>query len=379
MEVAARYFATATEQAPENYRNAYLQFPSREIAAAAVPSALAEGQPLGKIDYSHDGRQESLDEYLESTRTSGFLVLHDGRIIQERYFGGASSQDHFLLNSMTKSLVGLLVGVAVEQGRIASVDDLVSDYLPELAGSGYATTTIRQILDMTTALEFAGQDPEAVGRGRDISAAAGRSFGCNQSIRQHPATALYNKQDRHGERFTYINTNTQVLGMLIEQVAGTSLARFMERNLWQRIGTESSAYWLLDQTDKRKAMEHAWMGFNARLRDLGRLGLLLADGGKWQGQQVVSTGWMNETMHPSEPFLRQLPTRPMFGYSHQWWVPVGGDDELMGIGFGGQYLYVNQQKQLVVVQMASDPAYASAPGKASEEALVAFRAIAEQL
>ncbi len=377
IQAVARYFSTATAEAPENYRNAYQHFPSREIAAAPKPFALTEGQPLGKVDYNYDGKEHSLDEFLKNTRSNAFLVLHNGQILQEQYFNGASQQSHFLINSMTKSLVGLLVGVAVERGKIASLDDLVSRYLPELADSAYATATIRQVLDMTTNLQFAGQNPEAAGRGRDIEAAAGKSFGCNQSIRQHPATALYSKDGQHGEQFAYINTNTQVLGMLIERVTGTSLAQFMERNLWSRIGTESSAYWLLDQTDNSRAIEHAWVGFNARLRDLGRMGLLLAQDGEWQGQQLISKAWMNGSMHPSESFLQQLPSRPLFGYSHQWWIPVGGEGEFMGIGFGGQYLYVNQPKQIVVVQLSTNPAYD--PKKTSEETLAAFRAIANKL
>ncbi|MDF3927980.1 serine hydrolase domain-containing protein [Pseudomonas putida] len=377
IEAVASYFSTATASAPQNYRNAYQHFPSREIPAAAKPFGLTAGQPLGKVDYSYEGKERSLDDFLKSTRSNAFLVLHDGQILQEQYFNGASQQSHFLINSMTKSLVGLLVGVAVEQGKIASLDDPITRYLPELAHSAYATATVRQVLDMTTAMQFAGQNPEAAGRGRDIEAAAGKSFGCNQSIRQHPTTALYSERSHHGERFTYINTNTQVLGMLVERVTGTSLSQFMENNIWSRIGTESSAYWLLDQTDKSKAIEHAWVGLNARLRDLGRMGMLLAHGGEWQGQQLISKAWINESMHPSEPFLQQLPERPLFGYSHQWWVPVGGEGEFMGIGFGGQYLYVNQPKQLVVVQLSTNPAYD--PKKTSEETLAAFRAIATKL
>lgn len=377
MEAVASYFSTATAAAPENYRNAYQHFPSREIAAAAKPFALTAGQPLGQVNYSYDGKEHSLDDFLQSTRSNAFLVLQDGQIRQEQYFNGASPQSHFLVNSMTKSMVGLLVGVAVEQGKIASLDDPISRYLPELADSAYGSATVRQVLDMTTALQFAGQNPEAAGRGRDIEAAAGKSFGCNQSIRLHPTTALSSKDGQHGERFAYINTNTQVLGMLLERVTGTSLAQFMESNLWSRIGTESSAYWLLDQTDKSKAIEHAWVGFNARLRDLGRMGLMLAHGGEWQGQQLISKAWLNEIMHPAEPFLQQLPARPLFGYSHQWWIPVGGEGEFMGIGFGGQYLYVNQPKQLVVVQLTSNPVYD--PKKTSEETLAAFRAIANKI
>lgn len=376
-QVVARYFSTTTAEAPENYRNAYQHFPSREIAAATKPFVLTAGQPLGKLNYSFEGKEHNLDEFLKSTRTSAFLVLHNGQIRLEQYFNGASPQSYFLLNSMTKSLVGLLVGITVEQGKIASLDDSISRYLPELVDSAYASATIRQTLDMTTALQFAGQNPEAAGRGRDIEAAAGKSFGCNQSIRLHPATALFSKDRQHGERFTYTNTNTQVLGMLVERVTGTSLSLFMERNLWSRIGTESSAYWLLDQTDKSKAIEHAWVGFNARLRDLGRIGLLLVHNGQWQDQQLISKAWINESMHPSEPFLRQLPARPAFGYSHQWWVPVGGEGEFMGIGFGGQYLYVNQPKQLVVVQLSTNPTYN--PKKTSEETLAVFRAIANKL
>ncbi|MFK0090039.1 serine hydrolase domain-containing protein [Pseudomonas sp. NPDC090755] len=376
-KAVAQYFSHASAQAPANYQSAYLNYPSRSIAAADKPFPLPLGTPLGNVSYQYADKPSTLDDFLKATRSHGLLVLHKGRIVREQYANGGTEQTRFLLNSMTKSLVGLSVGIAVDQGLISSLDDPISHYLPELKEGAYQTATVRQVLDMTTALHFAGQSPDAAGRGRDIEATASKSFGCGQSIRQHPVNALFNEGSQHGQAFTYINTNTQVLGALVERVSGTSLSKFMERNLWSRIGTEDAANWLIDQPDDSKAIEHAWMGFNARVRDLGRLGLLLANNGEWQGKQLISKSWIHDSMTPDQPFLKQLAQRPVFGYSHQWWVPVGGKDEFIGMGFGGQYLYVNQAEQLVIVEMSANPTFDSR--KSTEEAIAVFRAVAANL
>ncbi|MBN7822455.1 serine hydrolase domain-containing protein [Bowmanella yangjiangensis] len=377
LQAVARYFSVTTAEAPQHYQSAYRQFPARAIGAAPDPLPLARGKPLGEVEFRYADSARRLDDFLQDTRTHAFLVLHKGQIRREQYFNGGTAETRFLANSLTKSLVGLLVGVALEQGLIASLDEPVSLYLPELAGSAYDSASVRQVLDMTTAVRFAGQDPKAAGRGRDIEAAAGRSFACGQSLRPHPASALPSEDARHGERFSYVNTNPQVLGALLERVAGMSLSQFMERNLWSRIGTEDMAYWLVDQPAVDNAMEHAWMGFNARLRDYARVGQLLLQEGEWQGQALIAKDWLEASEKPTEGFLQRLPERPQFGYSHQWWIPFGGAGELMGIGFGGQYLYVNRPSQLVVVQLSANPAYD--PQQTSEQALAAFRAIADQL
>ncbi|MCY1272833.1 Beta-lactamase [compost metagenome] len=377
LQVVARYFSSATPEAPENYRNAYKHYPSRLVHASGQLSPLAQGVPLGNVEFSYDGKSQRLDEFLAATRTSAFLVLQDGKVRNEQYFNGNGPDTPLLLNSMTKSVVSLLVGIALDQKLIASVDDPIIRYLPELKGSAYETATVRQVLDMTTAIAYPGQDPKASGRGRDIQAAAGKSFACGESLRPHPAGAQPAGDGKHGEHWLYANTNTQVLGALLERVSGMSVSTFMERNLWSRIGAEGDAYWLLDQSDDKTAIEQTWMGLNARLRDVGRIGQMVLQDGQWQGQQIVSKAWLEESAQPTAPFLQQLEARPAFGYSHQWFVPVGKDHELMGLGFGGQMLYINPAKRLVVVQLTTDPNFDSK--KTAEEALVVFRSIAGSL
>ncbi|KZY37080.1 hypothetical protein A3754_09045 [Alcanivorax sp. HI0083] len=372
----ARYFSTKTPDAAQHFRSAYQRFSATKLAPGNTVIELPEGQPLPPVSFSLKGQSASQEDYFASRKVSGFLVIKDGEIREETYRLGADRSSVFLINSMSKSVVSLLVGIAVDQGMIDDIDQPITEYLPELKESGFQGASIRDLLNMSTAVYFKGQSPDAAGEGRDIRPAAGASFACGASLRPYPGTALKKKGVEHGEKWEYINTNTQVLTMLVEKASGMTAAEFAETNLWSKIGAKSPAYWLTDQAKDAEPIEQGWMGMNARLRDLGRLGLMLTHDGKVAEMQVISPQWLSDSFSPDNAALETLEKQPLFGYSHQWWLPAGNGEEIMGVGFGGQYLYVNPAENLVIVMTSVSPEY----GMSSKaDALALFRAVSTRL
>ncbi len=327
-----------------------------------------EVSPLPE-SYEYDRQIKSVADFLEDTSTTGLVVLRDGKIAFEEYYLGNTKVSQVISWSVAKSFVSALVGIAVEEGRIDDINQQVSDYLPTLTGSGYEGVEIKDILQMSSGIRF---NEDYADFFSDINR-LGRAIALNRPLERLISTLQ--RERTPGTYHHYISVDTQVLGMLLRQATGQSLASYLESRIWQRIGMESDAYWLNDGS----GMAIAFGGLNAVLRDYARFGQLYLNGGRWDEEQVVPRSWVQASVTPDGPHL-QPGDNPdsswVLGYGYQWWIPEDPDGDYLAIGVYNQFIYVYPKYGVVIAKSSAYPDYTH-DGSAKElETIAMFRAIA---
>jgi CubicO group peptidase (beta-lactamase class C family) len=320
----------------------------RGETTSALPRALATPPP-----FEDRGRVYSYDEFADQTYTNAFLVLRDGKILFEDYRNKTHPDSRFAAFSVSKTIVGLLVGIAIEKGAIRSVDELVEVHVPELAGSGYEGSSIRSLLEMRSGVDYEER----------------YDFGANPSLAAviHENAVVQNKErftDRArglkrkvaaGERFNYATMDTGVLGLVVERATGKPLAEFMSENLWKPAGMEFTGFWLADgPPGVGRAI--GGMGYNATLRDFGRLGQLMLDGGELGGHRVLSENWIQQTTT-----IRPLTGNEGVavgnggGYGYCVWKIDDNPGAYSAVGLAGQFIYVHPASKTVIVKLSFFP------------------------
>ena len=310
-------------------------FANRPVARAEVASALRELPRVPRFVTAlqvpdEDGASWGLDEYLERTRTAAFLVMHDDRVIIERYARGYDERSLLNSFSIAKSIVAALVGIAHAEGKITSLDAAVAHYRPDFADSPYGEVTLRQLLTMTSGM---GDAPSMLpGRaqyyyGEDLRAVA------RSAVRRPPSP----------EPWRYSEADAQMLGFVLERAVGTSVSAYLAEKLWKPLGMESEALWSLDRDG---GVEKAFCCISARARDFARFGRLFLDGGRWNGKQVMPADWAARNVLPG------IATHDGYTHRHMWWTPAGGQGDFYAYGHNGQYLYVNPAARVVIVKFS---------------------------
>jgi len=334
--------------------------------------AFALGAPSDNaftVSYTHGGKRYALNDYFTRTDVLAFLILKDGKPVFERYLAGTGPTDRYLSMSVSKSVVSVLVGVAVDEKKIASIDDHVVKYLPRLKGSGYQDVTIRNLLNMASGIEFS-EDYGVAGSGIGQLTTANRTG--TPSFLEFIASL---KSDKAPGTFNYQSVNTQVLAELLKAATGMPLNVLAETKVWKKIGAESRAYYL---TGKNQEGICAYGCFYATLHDYARFGLMAMRGGQLTGERVVSERWLKDSAAPFvKPAINQETGRCQRGYGFQWWIPCGGGDAFQATGINGQAIYINPSKRIVVAQFSAR-AQATDPDQMQESGEV-FEAIAERL
>ena len=350
--------------APSAFHNMEELFPSRRIAPPATALPLKE--PTGPLafTYTYKGKTKTLEDFAADTRTSGLLILRGDQILHERYYMGASPDSRFISFSVGKSFVSTLIGIALAEGKIRSLDDRMIDYLPDLKGGAYEKTTIKDVLEMSSGTEF---DEEYTSAKSGIAGFLGR-FDANQGG-LYDYSRQFKSAHAPGAKFNYASADTEVLGMLVRRAVGEPLADYLSRKVWAPMGAEADARWMLDAPGAA-GQEVAAGGVLARLRDYGRFGLLFARGGELDGRRIVPADWSVEAVRPHRPNLApgKLGGRSQLGYGYQWWLAPdrpGREGLFMAIGIHGQYILVDRKRDLVVVKTAAWPT-ASNPALAEE-------------
>lgn len=338
----------APAHAPGAFHNMEELFPSRRIAPAATPLALKEpAGPLG-FTYSYQGKTKTLEDFAAATRTSGLLVLHGDQILHERYYMGSTPDSRFVSFSVGKSFVSTLIGIALSEGKIRSLDDKMIDYLPDLKGGAYETTTIKDVLEMSSGTEF---DEEYTSPKSGIAGFLGR-FDANQGG-LYDYSRQFKAARAPGAKFNYASADTEILGALLTKATGVRPADYMTEKLWKPMGAEAEARWILDQPGDA-GREVAAGGLLIRLRDYARFGYLAAHDGAAGGRQVLPKGWIALATQPQRPQVQygKLGDGPL-GYGYQWWLIPGADRAFTGEGIYGQFLMVNPELDLVVVKTSA--------------------------
>lgn len=304
------------------------------------------------ITYELEGKRKTAEDLMAATDGTGLLVLHGDRILHESYGPGAGPKTLLMSMSVGKSVTSTLIGLARAEGKIASFDDPVTKYLPELAGTGYDGVRVRHILEMSSGIDF----NESYEWGEESDAYRLLRAATEQKETFADVARSFGRKREPGTKFEYVSNDTQVLGLLLARVTGKSQSSYMAERLWGPLGAESDARWILDR-EGDEGVEMAFGGFNSTLRDYGRFGLLMAYEGKWRGEQLLPEGWVAEATIPHDPqvdYGKLIPDYPL-GYGYQWWCFPGPDHAFTGQGIHGQFVMVNPVLDLVVVKTSAWP------------------------
>ncbi|MCC5983138.1 MAG: serine hydrolase [Rhodobacteraceae bacterium] len=350
----------------ENFRTMDRIFPYRAVPRGADVWAFTTApRPLPET-YAFGAETRDLAGFLARTETTGLLVVHDGAITHESYRLGADEAALFTSWSVAKSVLSALIGIAVEEGHIASIRDPIGQYVPGLAGSGYAAVPIEDALTMSSGVDFNEDydDPRS-----DINMLFFRAMAFGTPIED--SIAALQSIRAPGEFNAYVSADTMALGLVLEAATGETVADYLSSRLWAPMGAEADATWSTDRTGR----EIALCCLNATLRDYARFGRLFLEGGARDGVQIVPADWVHASVNPQAPHL-QPGDNPasdwVFGYGYKWWIPEDPRGDFTAIGVWGQYVYVDPARAVVIVKTSTDPLF----DDNDHETIAAFRAIA---
>ncbi|MFD0900141.1 serine hydrolase domain-containing protein [Actinomadura sediminis] len=347
-------------------------YPTATVRPADRPEPLLPRAQELDVTYNFQGERRTVRDFLARSSTLGFLVLDGATIVDERYFGGYGPTSRFNSWSVGKSITATALGAAVAEGRIRSVDDPVTRYVPELRGTAYDGVAIRDVLQMASGHRYDETnyaDPTKGSTATTIRMVLGT-----------PLTAQARKAERErppGTRWNYDSMNTFVLGWIVARATGRPLAEYVQDRIWRPAGME---------TPMLMGRDYAGSGigyccYHATVRDFARFGLLYLRDGRAGGRQVIPAEWVRNSTHSSAPYLRPgrlVPDKPdspenAYGYGYQWWLGDGDRGDYTAVGILGQFVYVSPKDGVVIVKTSEDLNSAVHMG----EALHAFRAVAD--
>ncbi|MEM9200257.1 MAG: serine hydrolase [Actinomycetota bacterium] len=327
--------------------------PSTAMAPSSAPYDFPDGEPF-ELPATHEfgGQARDTAEFLVDGDTAALLVLQNGAVRHEYYALTGGRDVQWISWSVAKSFVSALVGIAVSEGLIASVDDPINRYAPGLDGTAYDGVRIEDVLQMSSGARWIEDysDPTsdvhrlgAVNRGEitldEFMAGMVREF--------EPATLC-----------RYNSADTQALGMLLAGATGRSIADYMHQKLIEPLGMESTSHWLTDTA----GMEQAFGGLMVTARDFAKIGELYRRGGDWHGTQIVPADWVRQSLvfdkphlHPGKTMIggEVLPT----GYGYQWWLYPGDRGDYSAIGIYNQHVYVDPPSGAVIVKLSANRTY----------------------
>jgi hypothetical protein len=296
----------------------------------------------------------TLAQWQTNTYTDGLLVMHKGRVVYERYAAGMQAQQAHALWSLSKSFVGLLTTWLIQEGTLDASAPLVR-YVPELAGTAWADASVQDTLDMTTGVGYTEvfTNPQSdihryLRAGGLVPMAA--DYAGPRTLYEFLATVK--KDGEHGAAFRYKSADSEVLGWVLRRVTGKSLAELLSERVWRPIGAQEDAYYWLDGI----GTDVASVGLNATLRDLGRFGELMRQGGKWEGRQIIPASVVAEIRKGADTqkfAAAGQSARKGYSYHNQWWVPHDADQTFEAKGLFGQHIHVNPTAELVIVKLSS--------------------------
>lgn len=343
--------------------------------ASEMPRAPRE---IGDVPFTDaDGEVRSWDDMLKRRYADGIIVMHKGKIVSERYFGALDANKPHIAMSMTKSFVGLLAAMLIEDGTIDEAA-LVPRYVLELEGTAYGDASVRQVMDMLTGIRYSEDylDPNA-----DVFALAYASGVMPPAPDYTGPDNLYaylvtnEKEGEHGEVFAYRSSNTQVLAWILVRATGKPLAQLLSEMIWQKLGAENDAYFTIDSI----GTAYAAGGLNTTLRDLARFGEMMRLDGAYNGKQIVPKSVVADIRRggDKEKFVKGRTFQKGFSYRNMWWISHDDHGVIWANGFNGQRLYIDPKAEVTIARYSS---HHSASGRALLPMTVrAFRAMAYHL
>ena len=328
-----RFLFWTPKQKVAGFRNIASIFATRTIQTGEEALPLPVGRrPLRRLNYRVNGRAFDLDDFMDRNHIVGLIAVKDGMIRLERYAAGNDENSLWVSFSVAKSVVSMLVGAAITDGFIESVDEPVTDYLPRLKGSAYDETSIRDLLQMASGVAWNEDyaDPNS-----DVNNLPANLVDLYRMLRAKERVAAA------GEAFNYNTAETNLVGALLRAAIGNNLATYLQHKLWTPFGMQADANWM---THGVGGGELGGCCISATLRDYARIGLFaLADGVLADGTRVLPEGWMRSSIEPSRAFA---------GYGYLWWLEGG---PYSALGIFGQTIYVDPARNLVVATHSAWP------------------------
>ena len=336
------------EQQVAGYRNSDKLFLTRPIETGEsvhpLPYDLVD---LGEVEVRLNEASMTVDEYFTRQSAAGLLVIKDGKILYERYGLGNDEDSRWISYSVAKSVVSMLIGAAIQDGYIASVDEKVTQYLPRLKGSSYDQSSIANLLQMASGVQW---NEDYADPASDIATAPWGTIELYKFLRDKPDAG------RPGETFNYNTAETNLAGTLLRSAVGNNLSTYLSEKIWQPFGMESEATWNLTEPG---GGEFGGCCINATLRDYGRIGLFaLSNGRLADGTEVLPPQWIRESTTPS---------RGYGGYGYFWWLARDGVFSARGIF--GQGIYINQEEDVVIALHSARPDASTDSDRAWQNAL----------
>ena len=322
-------------------------------------------------NYTYKGETKSVTAWLEETRNTSLLVVHDGAVVHEQYDLGTRRADPRISWSMAKSFLSAVFGIAVAEGKIKSLDDPVTDYVESLEGTTYDGVTIRNVLNMASGVKF---NEDYLDFNSDINR-MGRVLALGASMDEF-AASLEGREREQGSARKYTSIDTHVLAMVLRQATGRSLIELIGEQIVSPLGFEGEAYYLTDGY----GVAFALGGLNITTRDYARFGQMFLNNGYWYGKSIVPQSWARESVAASAPAPFD-PDSP-FDYGYQWWVPPNANGEFFAVGIYGQYIYVNRPMKTVIVKTSAHRGFRDDGVRGNNiklETIEMFRAIAAGL
>ena len=323
----------------------FQHYPFRRLAASLSPFSFIDGTGArrvpGKVTLA-GGEPVRLDNLLAANDSIAFLVIKDNAILYERYFQDHTPTSLSQAFSVSKSFMATLIGAALHDGILKSVDQPVTDYLPELAGNGFGRVTIRHLLTMTSGSDYVEND---------------NPFGIHVILNFTPDLAAelagVRVRDEPGKVFRYKSGDNALLAIILDRALGSeTVSDYTQRALWVPLGMEQEGMWSLD---REGGMEKTWCCLAATARDLAKLGRLYLRDGDWYGQRIFDPEWTVEAVKegaiPETDWPEEFASIGLWNYGYQWWLVSKEEGDFLALGKDGQYLYANPTTDLIVLRL----------------------------
>lgn len=348
LPAAAKDYTTFVPARVATFSNWARYFKSCTIEPSAQARPLAKGALPRPLSYSRFpiGGTRSLDDFVEAYPVTSILAAQKDKLLEERYLRMRLPSDKFVSFSMAKSITSLLIGIALDEGKIRSLDDPARQYVPEIADSAYGATSLRHLLRMSSGMayteNYSGQDDNA------------RTLTMLESKGAVATINMYRGKPSHspGSRFNYAGIESIVLSQVVASATGQSVCQYMQDKLWSRIGAEDTATWQLDGAGQAMGQ----MGFAATARDWIRLGLMIANDGLAGDQQVVSKAYLDEATRMSaqpEHFHKGQGVNRLYGYGYQFWLHAENQPTMLGVF--GQHLFMDRTHKAAMLITSAWP------------------------
>jgi CubicO group peptidase (beta-lactamase class C family) len=340
-------------------------------AVAPVNPLGSNAQPLPAY-FDYQGNALSMDDWLQNSSATALVVVKGDDITYEQYYQGTQALDKRISWSMAKSFLSALFGIAVYEGDIESLEQPVTDYVPELAGTGYDGVRIKDVLQMSSGVHF----NEDYGDFNSDINRFGRILAIGGSFDDFAKTLERGREP--GTYMHYVSIDTHVIGMVLRAATGREIVDYFNEKLWSHLGSEQSAYYIIDTENQPMVLG----GLNMISRDYARFGQLFRDNGRIGDQQIIPEQWITDSITPDAPHLMpgiRETSSTNFGYGYQWWLPENADQEFLALGIYGQYIYINRALDVVIVKNSADRGFMDNNYESKDLAMAAFRAIAASL